>query len=178
MFVLNAPTPVPSPNWGRGEGVGVSGIMKELNLPGVDLRTRMNQGKHEVFDPVRKRHVSLTAEEWVRQHFLYFLIIHKNVPPSLIAVEASIKYNNLSKRCDIVVYNRNGQPVLIVECKAPEVEINQDVFQQVAMYNMTLKVRFLVFTNGMDHYICEVDHEKGSFRFLKDIPDFEEMNSK
>lgn len=150
--------------------------MRELNLPGVELRIRDRDGKHEVFDPVRKKHVSLSAEEWVRQHFLHFLINQKRVPPSLIAVETSIKYNRLSKRCDVVVYNRSGQPVLIVECKAPEIEISQDVFHQVAMYNMTLKVRYLVVTNGLDHYTCVVDHEKGSFHFLKDVPDFDEMN--
>jgi type I site-specific restriction-modification system R (restriction) subunit len=150
--------------------------MKELNLPGVELRTRINRGKSEVFDPVRKKYVTLTAEEWVRQHFLNFLIIHKKVPPSLIGVETSIKYNHLSKRCDVVVYNRNGQPVLIVECKAPEIEISQDVFHQVAMYNMTLKVRYLVVTNGLDHYSCAIDHKNKSFQFLQDVPDFEEMN--
>jgi type I site-specific restriction-modification system R (restriction) subunit len=150
--------------------------MRELNLPGVELRIRDHNGKHEVFDPVRKRYVSLSAEEWVRQHFLHFLIIRKNVPPSLIAVETSIKYNHLSKRCDVVVYDRNGQPVLIVECKAPEIEISQDVFHQIAMYNMTLKVRYLVVTNGLDHYTCVINHEKKSFQFLKDIPDFDEMN--
>jgi hypothetical protein len=151
--------------------------MKELNLPAVELRIRIHNGKREVFDPVRKRHVSLTAEEWVRQHFLQFLVIQKRVPSALIAVETSIKYNRLAKRCDLVVYNRNGQPVLIVECKAPEIEISQDVFQQVAMYNMTLKVKYLVVTNGLDHYTCIVDHEAGSFQFLKDIPDYDDMNS-
>jgi hypothetical protein len=151
--------------------------MRELNLPVVELRIRIHKGKREVFDPVRKRHVSLTAEEWVRQHFLQFLVIQKRVPSALIAVETSIKYNRLAKRCDLVVYNRNGQPVLIVECKAPEIEISQDVFQQVAMYNMTLKVKYLVVTNGLDHYTCIVDHEAGSFQFLKDIPDYDDMNS-
>jgi len=150
--------------------------MKELNLPEIDLRIRNKDGKQEVFDVARKRHVRLTAEEWVRQHFLHFLINQKKVPLSLIAVESSIKYNKLSKRCDIVVYNKNGKPALIVECKAPEIVISQEVFNQVAMYNMTLKVKFLVVTNGLEHYSCAVDHEKGSFAFLKDIPDFEELN--
>ena len=150
--------------------------MKELNLPGIDLRIRNKEGRQEVFDVVRKRHVRLTAEEWVRQHFLHFMINQKKVPLSLIAVETSIKYNNLSKRCDIVVYNRNGKPALVVECKAPEIEISQEVFNQVAMYNMTLKVKFLVVTNGLKHYSCAIDHEKGSFLFLKDIPDFDELN--
>ena len=150
--------------------------MKELNLPGIDLRIRNIEGRQEVFDVVRKRHVRLTAEEWVRQHFLHFMINQKKVPLSLIAVETSIKFNNLSKRCDIVVYNRNGKPALVVECKAPEIEISQEVFNQVAMYNMTLKVKYLVVTNGREHYSCRIDFEKGSFQFLEDIPDFEELN--
>jgi hypothetical protein len=149
--------------------------MRDLNLPAAELRIRINKEKREVFDPVRKRYVILTSEEWVRQHFLHFLLTRKKVPPSLIAVEASIKYNHLAKRCDVVVYNRKGIPVLIVECKSPEIEINQDVFQQVAMYNLTLKVKYLVVTNGLDHYTCVVDHEKGSFQFIEEIPDFEEM---
>jgi type I site-specific restriction endonuclease len=150
--------------------------MKELNLPDAGLRIRINNGKKEVFDPVRRRHVSLTAEEWVRQHFLNFLINQKQVPASLIAVETSVKYNNLAKRCDIVVFTRKGKPVLIVECKAPEVKVTGDVFHQAAMYNMPLKVRYLVLSNGLEHYTCIVDHEKGSFSFLKDVPDFDEMN--
>ena len=150
--------------------------MKELNLPGIDLRIRNREGKQEVFDQIRRKYVRLTEEEWVRQHFLHFLINQKNVPPSLIAVETTIRYNNLTKRCDIVVYNRNGKPVLVVECKAPEIAISQDVFNQVAMYNMTLKVKFLVVSNGMEHYSCAIDHEKVSYRFLKDIPDFNQMN--
>jgi len=150
--------------------------MRELNLPEASFRFRIKNGKREVFDPVRKKHVSLTSEEWVRQHFLQFLIIHKKVPASLIAVEKSIKYNNLSKRCDVVVYNRDRQPVLIVECKAPEIEISQEVFRQVALYNMTLKVKYLVVTNGLDHYTCAIDHEKGLFEFLKEIPEYDEIN--
>ena len=150
--------------------------MIELNLPAAELRIRTREGKQEVFDTVRKKHVRLTAEEWVRQHFLHFLIDHRNIPSSLVAVETSIKYNKLSKRCDIVVYNRNGKPDLIVECKAPEIRISEDVFHQVAMYNVTLKVRHLVVTNGLEHYSCRIDFETGTYRFLKDVPDFDELN--
>lgn len=150
--------------------------MRKLNLPGAGLKIRSSDGREEVFDVVRKKYVKLTAEEWVRQHFLHFLISQKKVPLSLIVVETSIKYNNLSKRCDIVVYNRRGKPALIVECKAPGVEISEGVFHQVAMYNMTLKVPYIAVTNGIEHYSCRIDFEKGSYRFLKDIPDFEELD--
>jgi type I site-specific restriction endonuclease len=100
----------------------------------------------------------------------------KKVPASLLAVESSIKYNMLSKRCDIVVYGTKGRPLLIVECKAPSVEVGGAVFQQVAMYNFSLKVRYLVVTNGNRTFACEVDHETGAVKFLEDIPDYEVMN--
>jgi type I site-specific restriction-modification system R (restriction) subunit len=150
--------------------------MKESDFRYDELRTRMNMGKQEVFDPVRKKYVTLTAEEGVRQNFIRFLVSRKNVPASLLAVETSIRYNRLSKRCDIVVFSRNGKPVLIVECKAREIKIDQLVFQQVAMYNFTLKVKYLVVTNGSETFTCMVDHEKGSFQFLDEVPDFEELN--
>jgi hypothetical protein len=151
--------------------------MRELNLPGFEPRIRISKGRQEIFDPVRKKHVRLTPEEWVRQHFLHFLIDRKKVPASLIAVETSVKYNQLAKRCDIVVFDRKGRPVLIVECKAPEVAITPGVFRQVAMYNLPLMVRFLVMTNGIDHYSCSIDYEKGSFRFIEDVPDFETIDN-
>ena len=146
--------------------------MNTLNLPETDLRIRQSGDKREVFDVIRKRFIKLTSEEWVRQHFIHFLIHQKQVPASLIGVETSIKYNRLSKRCDIVVFNNNGAPVMIVECKAPGIEISQEVFNQVAMYNMTLKVNYLVVTNGMDHFISLIDHQNRSFSFLKEVPDY------
>jgi hypothetical protein len=151
--------------------------MKKGEDPVVDLQVRRVEGREEVFDPVRKKYVALTPEEWVRQHFLQFLIVMKNFPPSLLSVESTIRYNKLSKRCDIVAFSASGKPILIVECKAPEIVIGQDVFQQIAMYNFTLKVRYLVVTNGMESYICIVDHEKGMISFLEDLPDFMTMSS-
>jgi type I site-specific restriction endonuclease len=149
--------------------------MQTLNLPGVALRIRNKREKQEVFDSVRKKFVALTQEEWVRQHFIHYLTDHRNVPRSLITVEASLHYHRLKKRSDIVVYGKDGSPCLIVECKAPEVAVTQAVFDQVAMYNMALKVPYLVVTNGMVHFACHIDHDKGKIVFLKEIPEYEEM---
>ena len=149
--------------------------MQTLNLPGVVLRIRNKREKQEIFDSVRKKFVALTPEEWVRQHFIHYLTDHRNVPHSLIAVETSLHYHRLKKRSDIVVYGKNGAPCLIVECKAPEVTVTQAVFDQVAMYNMALKVPYLAVTNGMVHFACHIDHDKGKIVFLKEIPEYEEM---
>jgi len=149
--------------------------MQTLNLPGTALRIRNKREKQEVFDSVRKKFVALTPEEWVRQHFIHYLTDHRNVPRSLIAVEASLYYHRLKKRSDIVVYGKNGSPCLIVECKAPEVAVTQAVFDQVAMYNMSLKVPYLAVTNGMVHFACYIDHDNGKIVFLKEIPEYEEM---
>lgn len=146
-----------------------------LNLPPAELRLREAGGRTEVFDPFRRRYVALTPEEEVRQHFLSFLVLEKKVPASLIRVEASLKYNRLAKRSDIVVYAATGKPVMIVECKAPGVKITQETFEQAALYNSTFRVNLLVVTNGMEHYCCRVDHEKRSVAFLQAIPQFQEM---
>jgi len=150
--------------------------MQTLNLPAITLRIRANKDKQEVFDAIRRKFVALTSEEWVRQHFIKYLTDYKNVPPSLIAVEPSLRYQRLKKRSDIVVYGKDGMPCLIVECKAPEVVITQAVFDQVAMYNMTLKVPYLAVTNGMEHFVCSVDHETGKIVFLKEVPLFDNMS--
>jgi type I site-specific restriction endonuclease len=149
--------------------------MQTLNLPGVALRIRNKREKQEVFDSVRKKFVALTQEEWVRQHFIHYLTDHRNVPRSLITVETSLHYHRLKKRSDIVVYGKDGLPCLIVECKAPEVAVTQAVFDQVAMYNMALKVPYLAVTNGMIHFACYIDHDTGEIIFLKEIPVYEEM---
>ena len=149
--------------------------MQTLNLPDAGLRIRSKNEKQEVFDCVRKKFVALTPEEWVRQHFIHYLIHHLSVPVSLIAVEASLHYYQLKKRSDIVVYGKDGKPSLIVECKAPEVAMTQAVFDQVAMYNMTLKVPYLAVTNGLVHFACFIDHSSGKIVFLKEIPVYGEM---
>lgn len=146
--------------------------MNNLNLPQYNFRIRETAQKKEIFDRIRKKWVALTPEEWVRQNFLMYLISEKNYPESLMAVEAGFKLYKRKKRSDIVVYNNQGEPVLIVECKAPEVKINQDVFDQVARYNMALKVNYLIVTNGLEHYCCYLVYEKNSYHFFKKIPEY------
>jgi len=144
--------------------------MHTLNLPSHQFRIRSSGDKEEIFDDIRKKFVVLTPEEWVRQNFIAYLKNVKSYPTSLIAVEMSMKLNKMQKRSDVVVYNKLAEPLLIVECKAPNVKINQDVFDQIARYNMTLKVKYLIVTNGMEHYCCLIDHENMKYQFLEDIP--------
>ena len=151
--------------------------MPELKLPEYPARIRSKKdGKQEIFDPIRRKFVRLTPEEWVRQHFLNFLVNHHNYPASLIHVEASLTYNHLTKRSDIVVYSRQGKPMMAVECKAPTVGITQNVFEQLAMYNFTLKVSYLALTNGMQHYICRMVPENGGYTFLEELPEYNELH--
>lgn len=117
----------------------------------------------------------LTPEEWVRQHFVQFLINELDYPASLIAIELGIKVNELSKRCDIVLHGSDGQPIMVVECKAPDVRISQETFDQAARYNISLKVPYLVVTNGMQHFCCKINHIEGDFHYLKDIPTYDEL---
>lgn len=150
--------------------------MDKLNLPEYTFRVNELNNQKWIFDPLRKKKVVLTPEEWVRQNFIQFLIQEKYYPEQLIKVEMGFKVNNLIKRSDIIVYDRKGKPSLIVECKAPSVKVSQDVFDQIARYNISLKVDFLVVTNGMEHYCCKINHQKKSYQFLRNIPDFEDLN--
>jgi len=147
--------------------------MQPLNLPTYNLKLKEQDGQVLVFDSIRKKYLLLTPEEWVRQNFIRFLVEDKKYPASLVAIEVGLKYNTLQKRADVLIYNKQGKPHLIVECKAPEVKISQDVFHQIAVYNMTFKVDYLVVTNGMDHFCCVMDYEQNTYKFLQMIPDFE-----
>lgn len=147
--------------------------MKTLNLPSYQFKLKQQGLRTQIFDSIRKKYVVLTPEEWVRQNFLQFLIQDKKYPASLIAVEAGLKYNQLQKRMDVLVYNKQGTPHLMVECKAPEVKINQDVFDQIARYNMVFKVKYLVVTNGMHHFCCLMDYPNNAYQYLEQIPVFE-----
>jgi hypothetical protein len=152
-------------------------MMPVLNLPEYPVTIRSKaDGKKEILDPVRKKFVRLTPEEWVRQHFLNFMVNSHHYPASLIHVEASLTYNRLSKRSDIVVYSRQGKPLMAVECKAPSVEITQKVFEQLAMYNFTLRVSYLVLTNGMQNFICRMEPGNGNFSFLEEFPDYADLH--
>jgi type I site-specific restriction endonuclease len=149
--------------------------MEELDLPKYELTLKEVDGKTFVFDIVRKQYVVLTPEERVRQMILAFLIRDKGYPKSLLAVEKKIVLNTLTKRCDIVVYDKEGQAMMIVECKAPNIDITQEAFDQVARYNMKLKVKYLLVTNGLKHFCCLTDFEKNEVRFLKEIPAYNEL---
>jgi len=154
-------------------------MMHTLNLPEFAPQVRNNSnGKKEIFDPFRKKFVRLTPEEWVRQHFLNLMVTRLGFPASLIVVEASLTVNRMARRFDILAYTSDGNPCLVVECKAPSIKISQDVFDQVAMYNMKLRVNYLVVTNGLAHYACHIDHGSSTYDFLKDLPTYESLNRK
>ncbi|MFO7829123.1 MAG: type I restriction enzyme HsdR N-terminal domain-containing protein [Bacteroidales bacterium] len=149
--------------------------MESLNLPTYSFNIKLKEQRKYIFDFIRKKYVLLTPEEWVRQNFLKYLVDEKKYPASLIAVEKEFKLNTLSKRSDAVVYNKSGIPVLIIECKAASVKIDQKVFDQIARYNIKLNVDFLVVTNGLDHYCCKIDFQNHTYSFLKGIPDFNQL---
>ena len=142
----------------------------QLNLPNAVLKTKLVEGTTQVFDVVRKKYFVLTQEEWVRQHFIRFLNAEKKYPLGLMRVEKIIKYNNLRTRADIVLYNTDGKPNMIVECKAPNVKITQDSFNQIAKYNFQLRVELLVVTNGLQHFCCKMDYNKNEIKFVEEIP--------
>ncbi|NDV42998.1 type I restriction enzyme HsdR N-terminal domain-containing protein [Flagellimonas sediminis] len=146
--------------------------MQPLNFPKYEFRIKNSQNRQYIFDGIRKKFVVLQPEEWVRQHLVHFLIFTKNFPKSLINVEKQLTVNSLKKRYDIVVFNPDGSIFLLVECKAPEVKIDQNAFDQIARYNYELKASYLLVTNGLEHYCCEMDLEHEKYRFLEDIPDF------
>jgi hypothetical protein len=147
-------------------------MMQELNLPSYSFKLKQDKDKIYVFDSIRKKYVLLTPEEWVRQHIIQFVIQEKKYPASLVAVEIGLKYNQLQKRADVLVYNNTGVPLLLIECKAPEVKITQEVFHQIALYNMTFKVAYLLVTNGLEHYCCVMDYANNTYQFLQDIPEY------
>lgn len=146
--------------------------MQQLNLPDYSFKFKEQGARTQIFDAIRKKYVALTPEEWVRQNFLQYLVHDKNFPASLIAVEAGLIYNQMQKRTDVLVYDKQGNPHLMVECKAPEVKITQDAFDQIARYNMIFKVKYLVVTNGLNHFCCQMDYEANTYHYLELIPDF------
>ncbi len=146
--------------------------MRRLNFPAYQFRLKNNENKELIFDVIRKKFVKLQPEEWVRQHVLHYLIQDKKYPKSLINVEKELKVNTLKKRYDIVIYNSDGSILLLVECKAPQIKIDQETFDQIARYNSRLEATYLMVTNGMDHYYCKMNLQEEKYTFLKDIPDF------
>ena len=144
--------------------------MQNLNFNSYSFRLKNSENKVYIFDAIRKKFLVLTPEEWVRQHTIQFLIQELNYPISLINVEKIVKINGMNKRYDIVVFNSNGSIEIIIECKAPEVQITQATFDQIARYNFILQANYLMVTNGLNHYFCQMDFENENYMFLKDLP--------
>lgn len=148
----------------------------QLNLPEFEIKTRKTgTGKTEVFDAIRKKYIVLTPEEWVRQHFMNYLINVKGYPSSLIAVEKGLTLNQMQKRFDAVIYDNNGQPLVLIEFKSPKVKLDQKTFDQVSRYNLKMKVNYLMISNGLKHYCCRMDYINSNYQFLKKIPAFLEL---
>ena len=146
--------------------------MVPLNFPEYNFRFKNSENNVRIFDRIRKKFVVLQPEEWVRQHVVNFLTFEKNSPLSLVNVEKQLVVNNIKKRYDVVVFNSDGSIRILVECKAPEITIDQTTFDQIARYNLELKADYLLVTTGLDHFYCRMDFESEKYTFLRDIPDF------
>ena len=149
--------------------------MLPLNLPSYPAKILKRNGKNVIFDPLRQKYVALTPEEWVRQHFVHFLTDFKGFPKGLLANEIQLDLNGTKKRCDTVLFNKDLSARMIVEYKAPNIEITQAVFDQITRYNMVLKVEYLIVSNGMRHYCCKIDYNTMQYTFLPDIPAYTEL---
>ena len=149
--------------------------MLALNLPAYETKITENDGKRQIFDILRKCYVALTPEEWVRQHFVHYLIDHKGYSKALMGNEVSILLTNTKRRCDTVVYDRSMRPRVIVEYKAPSVRITKDVFAQISRYNLILKVDYLIVSNGIQHYCCKMDYTDNTFVFLQEVPEYNKI---
>ena len=146
--------------------------MQKLNFPSYSFRFKNSENKVSIFDDIRKKFIILTPEEWVRQHTVQYLLQDKNYPKSYLNVEKLITINDIHKRYDIVVFKPNGDLFLLIECKAPEVKISQATFDQIARYNLKLNAQYLMVTNGVNHYFCQMDFEKEQYVFLEKLPNF------
>ena len=149
--------------------------MKPLNLPTYSLKIKSERDLEYVYDQFRKKYVRLTPEEWVRQNFAHYLVNEKLFPASRMMLEKFLRINKMSKRCDILVCDDAGKPVLMIECKSPEIKIGQNTFEQVSVYNIAFHVEYLIITNGLQHYCCVVNFENRSVNFLNEIPDYDKI---
>lgn len=148
----------------------------KLNLPHYQFNIKKNdKGALVIFDHLRQRFITLTPEEWVRQNFVRFLIEEKQFPMALMGNEVSLLQNGIKRRCDTLVADIEGNPFVIVEYKAPSIPITQSVFDQIVRYNMVMKAKCLIVSNGLQHYCCKIDYENNSYSFLRDIPNYSEI---
>lgn len=150
--------------------------MLDLNLPKYEFTIKNGEPSRLIFDEIRKKYVVLTPEEWVRQHFVRYLIEEKGFARGLIAIEKQLIVNGLKRRTDVVLFDQKATPRMIVECKAPSVPISQSTFEQIAFYNMDLQVDFLVVTNGINHYCCKMNYEHKNFTFVKEVPGYRDLD--
>ncbi len=146
--------------------------MIPLNLPKYHFKLKEEDNKVFIFDSIRKKYLQLTPEEWVRQNIIQFLIEEKKYPKSLFSIEKGIKVSNTSKRVDIAIFNKDRQIEVLIECKAPEAKITQNAFDQIARYNLTLNAKYLVVTNGIEHYYAKLDYKNKKYIFLKELPTY------
>jgi virulence-associated protein VagC len=153
--------------------------LKQLNLPSYSFRVTGKEGSEMIFDPQRRKWVKLTPEEWVRQHFVQYLINQGRYPPGLIGIEIMFRYNTMKKRVDILVHDRNGKPVMIVECKSPDIRISDfyedKVYDQVGGYNLGYKVPYAIVTNGIDNYAFKFNAEKMQYEHILQIPLYDDL---
>ena len=149
--------------------------MVQLNLPPYQIRVKETGGRKQIFDILRRKYVALTPEEWVRQHFIHYLIEHKNYPASLLANEVPLQIGEKRMRADSVLYDNQLHPRIIIEYKAPNITLTQKVFDQITVYNLLLHVDYLIVSNGMTTYICKMDYEKQTYKFLEAIPNYENI---
>ena len=147
----------------------------KLNLPEAPLRTKQEGGRTLVFDPLRERYVTLTPEEWVRQHFTHFLIAEKGYPKGCLGNEISLRVAETKKRCDTVISDSYARPRAIIEYKAPHVAITQRVFDQIWRYNIPFHVPYIIVSNGIQHFCCHIDYEKNTYNFLKEVPEYSKL---
>lgn len=146
--------------------------MKPLNFPHYPLRVKDSESGVVIFDILRKKYLRLTPEEWVRQHCLHYLATAKHYPLSRMAIEKAMRIGTLLKRTDLLVFDAWAKPYILVECKAPRVEITQKTFDQVNRYNQVIKAPYLFLTNGIEHVFCAVNHETNEYRFLEALPKY------
>ncbi|MBR2292546.1 MAG: type I restriction enzyme HsdR N-terminal domain-containing protein [Prevotella sp.] len=149
--------------------------MYRLNLPQYEIKIGEKDGKRTIFDFLRRKYVALTPEEWVRQHIVHYLVEHKGYPKGMLGNEIEIRIGTKHLRCDSILYNKVAQPRMIIEYKAPTIKIQQKTFDQISVYNLLLKVDYLIVSNGLQHYCCKMDYEHQNYLFLQDIPDYENL---
>ena len=149
--------------------------MYSLNLPSYPIKIKEKGEKQLIFDFLRRKYVALTPEDWVRQHFVHFLVEHKGYPQALLANEVELKVGEKKLRCDTLLYNRDLKPRMIIEYKAPTIQLQQKTFDQISAYNLLLKVDYLVISNGLQHYCCKMDYTQQRYSFLEQLPDYEKL---